>query len=337
MSEMINMTDVVSRLMRADNILILCHKNPDGDTLGSAGALYWALRSFDKTAAVFCSDRIHERYAYMELELFYDQFVPKYVVAVDIAGVQLFGEKASKWAEKVNLCIDHHGSNSGFADAMWLDATAGSTCEMIYDLLVDMGVDIDTRIANCLYTGISTDTGCFKFANTTARTHRVAARLIDLGTEIIMLNELLFKNRSKQRIAIEQMALSSLEYHYDGCCALICLTREMIETTGADETDLEGITSLPRSIEGVLVGITMRQQPSGSYKLSARTKVGYDATEIVRGLGGGGHKQAAGAEIIGGLDYAKKAVLAEVGKVLKDHSPDVVTGPQGAGGGQAGE
>ncbi|NLW79653.1 MAG: bifunctional oligoribonuclease/PAP phosphatase NrnA [Ruminococcaceae bacterium] len=321
MSEAIDINVAARKLAKVDNVLILCHKNPDGDTLGSAGALYWALHSLGKKAAVFCSDPIHERYQYMELEQFYDQFEPQYVVAVDIAGTQLFGERSAKWADKVDMCIDHHGSNTGFADQMLLDATAAATCEIMYTLIVTMGVEVTGRMADCLYTGVSTDTGCFKFANTTASTHRVAARLIDLGANLQMLNELLFENKSKERIAVEQLALSTLEYHFEGCCALICLTRDQIAKIGADEADLEGITSLPRSIDGVLVGITMRQQPGGSYKISVRTKVGLNATEIVRGLGGGGHAQAAGCEIFGGLDYAKAAILAEAGKALEGRIP----------------
>lgn len=317
MSEMLDVSGVAARLARADNVLILCHKNPDGDTLGSAGALYWALRGKGKTAAIFCSDPMDERYAYMELELFYEQFKPEFIVAVDIAGAQLFGDKAAQWADKVNLCIDHHGSNTGYAEMMLLDESAAACAELMYDILTEMGADIDRRMAECMYTGVSTDTGCFKFANTTARTHRVAARLIDLGIDVQKLNELLFENKSKQRIVIEQLALSTLEYHFGGCCALICLTRDQIEKVGADEADLEGITSLARSIEGVLVGITMRQQPSGSYKVSFRTKVGLDATAMAKALGGGGHRQAAGCEIFGGLDNAKTAVLAETGKALE--------------------
>ena len=127
MSEAIDINVAARKLAKVDNVLILCHKNPDGDTLGSAGALYWALHSLGKKAAVFCSDPIHERYQYMELEQFYDQFEPQYVVAVDIAGTQLFGERSAKWADKVDMCIDHHGSNTGFADQMLLDATAAAT------------------------------------------------------------------------------------------------------------------------------------------------------------------------------------------------------------------
>lgn len=319
MSEIIDITGVVSRLMRAENILILCHKNPDGDTIGSAGALHWALQAMGKTSAVFCSDPIHERYAYMELELFKGQFVPGYIVAVDIAGQQLFGDASAQYADKVDLCIDHHGTNSGYATAMLLDATAAATCELIYELVVALGVQVDKRIAACLYTGVSTDTGCFKFANTTARTHRVAARLIDLGADILTLNELLFENKSKQQLGVEQLALTSLEYHYGDKCALVALTRDELDIIGADDADLEGITSLPRSIEGVLIGVTMRQQVSGSYKISVRTKVGINATAICERLGGGGHAQAAGCEIIGGLENAKAAILAEVEKELRNN------------------
>ncbi|MFV0351409.1 MAG: DHH family phosphoesterase [Oscillospiraceae bacterium] len=311
MSEMLELPAVISRLLKKDNILIISHKNPDGDTLGSAGALYWGLKALGKTCAIFCSDAVHERYSFMQLEMYHNQFEPKYIVAVDVAGQQLFGEPASKYADQVDLCIDHHGSNSGYADAMLLDPSAAATCEMIFDLLVDMGVEIDVKIANCLYTGVSTDTGCFQFGNTSARTHRVAARLIDLGAEIDMLNEILFQNKSRQCIAVEQMALASLEYHFDAKCAMICITRDQLEAVGADETDLEGVTSMPRSIEGVHVGITMRQQPSGSYKFSVRTKGDLDACKICEGLGGGGHKQAAGCEIVGSLENAKAAILKE--------------------------
>ncbi len=319
MSEKLDIRGAAKHLHEAENVLIICHKNPDGDTLGSGAALYWTLKSLGKTAAIFCSDPIHERYNYMGIEIFHGQFKPGFITAVDIAGQQLFGEEAASYVDSVNLCIDHHSSNSGFADYLLLDDTAAATCEIIYDLILEMGVKIDTRIADCLYTGVSTDTGCFRFTNTTARSHIVTAKLIELGANIGTLNELLFQNKTKQRLAIEELALSSLEYHFEDACALICVTREQVESIGIDNGDLEGITSIPRSIEGVLVGITMRQQPSGSYKISVRTKVGIDAVRIAAGLGGGGHQQAAGCEVLGNQDYAKSAVLTEVRRALEDY------------------
>lgn len=313
MNELLDLAGVLSRLLKAERILLLCHKNPDGDTLGSAAALYWALKKLGKEeVAVLCADLIPARYDYMKIERFEGQFEPGYVVAVDVASIQLFGDAVREYSERVDLCIDHHASNSGYAGELYLDADAAATAEIIYELIGKMGVEIDPLLADCLYTGLSTDTGCFQFGNTTARTHIIAAALMEAGANISDLNMLLFGTKSRGRLAIERIALANLEYYFDDRCALIYMTREQIESTGVEASDLESITSLPRQIEGVQVGVTLRQQPSGSYKISVRTVPGVDACAICRRLGGGGHDQAAGCELVGGLDNAKAAVLAEV-------------------------
>ena len=316
MSEIMELLTLISRLLHAENVLILCHKNPDGDTVGSSTALYHALKGLGKTAALLCSDPIPARYAYMQIELYTGQFEPGYVVAVDVAGIQLFGDGARPYSDRVDLCIDHHGSNSGYADAMYLDASAAATAEIIYQLLEAMQVPITPVIADCLYTGISTDTGCFLYNNTTAHTHKVAAALMEAGARVGELNALLFESKSKGRIAIERTALENLEYYFDEQCALIYMTREQIAASGVSAAELEGVTGLPRKIEGVRVGVTLRQQPGGSYKVSIRTVKGVDACAIAKRLGGGGHEQAAGCELEGNLDNAKAAVLAEVEKEL---------------------
>lgn len=316
MSEILDFAAVLARLLKADRILLLCHKNPDGDTIGSAAALYHVLKRLGKTVAVLCADPIPARYGYMDIGLFDGSFEPGYIVAVDVAGIQLFGDGIAQYTQRVNLCIDHHSSNGGYADAMLLDGDAAATAELMYALLFAGGIEITPLIANCLYTGLATDTGCFKFANTTARSHEVAARLIEAGAEVVKLNGILFESKSRSRLAIERLALESLEYYFDDRCAVICLTKEQISETGVDGTDLEGITSMPRMIEGVLVGVTMRQQPTGSYKISVRTVPGVDAAAICSHLGGGGHRQAAGCEILGSLENTKAALLAEVERAL---------------------
>lgn len=316
MSEILDIAAVLSRLLKAENILLICHKNPDGDTIGSAAALCWMLKALGKKTAVLCADEIPARYDYMQIERFEGQFEPGYVVAVDVAGIQLFGDAVAEYTKEIDLCIDHHPSNSGYADAMLLEGDAAATAEIIYELIVTAGVEVTPLIAECLYTGLSTDTGCFKFANTTARTHEIAAKLIEAGANIVKLNMILFESKSRSRLAIERIALENLEYFLDGRCAFICLTKEEIAESGAESSDLEGITSMPRMIEGVEVGITIRQQPAGSYKVSVRTVPGVDASAICAHLGGGGHKQAAGCEILGSLDNAKSALLTEVEKAL---------------------
>ena len=284
MTEPLSVQQMAQRLKSADNILILCHKNPDGDTVGCGSALYYALKALDKNAAVLCSDTIPARYAFTNAHLFKGEFEPETVVAVDVAGLQLFGEGngVPRYSRHVDLCIDHHAGNSGYADFTLLDGTAAAAAELMYRVILEMGVDITPHIADCLYTGVATDTGCFRFSATTANTHLVAAKLIEAGC------------------------------HVDGRCALIYLTRDEIEQTGVDPADLEELTSLPISIEGVKVGLTLRQQPGGSYRISVRTAKGVDACAIARRLGGGGHNRAAGCELLGNLENAKNAILAEV-------------------------
>ena len=283
MTEQLNVQQMAQRLMTADNILILCHKNPDGDTIGCGSALYCALKALDKNVAVLCSDAIPNRYAFM-----------------------------TQFSRHVDLCIDHHAGNSGYADFTLLNGSAAAAAELLYEVINAMGVAITPHIADCLYTGLATDTGCFRFSSTTANTHIVAAKLIEAGCHVEELNTLLFDTKPRERMEAERIARNHLEYYLDGRCALIYLTRDEIEQSGVDPADLEELTSLPVSIEGVKVGLTLRQQPGGSYRISVRTAKGVDACAIARRLGGGGHSRAAGCELLGNLENAKNAILAEV-------------------------
>ena len=318
MTQSVDHETVVSRLLGADDILILCHKNPDGDTLGSGAALCLALRRLGKTAAVLCSDPIPAMYAFLPITVFDGSFAPRFVVAVDVAGIQLFGDKNNmpRYAEHVDLCIDHHASNSGYAYESLVDGSAAAAAELLTALIPELGVELTPDIAACLYTGLATDTGCFRFTNTTAATHRAAAALIEAGADVATLNERLFECRSHARMEAERMALESLEYYYGDRCAMICLTWDQIQAAGVAGAELEDLTSLPRSIEGVEVGLTLRQQKDGSYKISVRTGNQTNACSIARRLGGGGHPRAAGCEISGNLDNAKHAILDEVKKEL---------------------
>ncbi len=320
MTEYLTVEQMSDCLFSADNILILCHKNPDGDTVGSGAALCHALRALDKTAAVLCSDPIPPLFSYMEIPVYDGSFEPETVVGVDVASVQLFGANngVPELASHVNYCIDHHAGNGGYADFTLLDSTAAATAELMVDVIAHMGAEITPLIADCLYTALSTDTGCFKFNNTTARTHMVAARLMEAGARMADLNKLLFETVAKERITAERMALDHLEYHMDGRCALIYLTREEIAESGVDPADLEDLTSLPLKIAGIHVGLTLRQTPTGSYRISIRTLGDVDACAIARRLGGGGHSRAAGCELEGNLDNTKNAILAEVEAVIRE-------------------
>lgn len=318
MTEPLNVEQAAAMLRNADNILILCHKNPDGDTIGCGSALYYALASLGKTAAVLCSDPIPRRLSYTRPRLFRGEFEPGLVVAVDVAGTQLFGDSGlmPSYSRRVDLCIDHHAGNNGYAQYTLLNPEAAAAAELLWEVIEAMGVQLDSQMADCLYTGLATDTGCFRFANTKAKTHRVAARLMEAGARVEELNTLLFATKTRGQMEAERIARSHLEYALDGRCALIWLDRDEIEASQADPSDLEELTALPIGIEGVKIGLTFRQQPGGSWRVSIRTAKGVDAVAVARRLGGGGHLRASGCELLGTLDNAKSAVLAEAKAVL---------------------
>ena len=217
MTEQLNVQQMAQRLLAADNILILCHKNPDGDTIGCSSALYYALKALEKTTAVLCSDTVPSRYAFTNPRLFKGEFEPRTVIAVDVAGLQLFGENngVPQFARHVDLCIDHHAGNNGYADFTLLDAGAAAAAELLYQVIVEMGVPISPHIADCLYTGIATDTGCFKFSSTTANTHTVAAKLIEAGCHVEELNTLLFDTKPRARMEADKNNGDVLELRAD--------------------------------------------------------------------------------------------------------------------------
>ena len=303
------------QLKNADKIVILTHHNPDGDTLGSAFGLKRALDMLGKRSAVLCSDPFPEKFSYFTEESVLD-FEPELIVAVDIADTQLLGAKLSGYVDCVDLCIDHHISNTGYAKALCLDAKAAAASEIMVRVVRELGVAITPEIANPLYTGIATDTGCFKFSNTSGDTHRVAAELIESGADYITINRLMFDTKSRARVAVEQAALSSMEFFFEDRCSMIVIPRKLVEETKVDESDLDGVSAMPRQIEGVEVGITLKEKPEGSYRVSVRTIEPVDASAICRELGGGGHMRAAGCTLTGSLSEAKEALLNVVKRYL---------------------
>ncbi len=304
-------------LREAEDVLILCHRNPDGDTLGSGGALCRALRSMGKRARLLVNDPVPKNRQYLT-EGCGGDFAPKAIVSVDIADEQLFGEALDSYRGRVELAIDHHPSNTRFAERLFLDPDAAATTELVYAVIEELGVPLTQEIADCLYTGLVTDSGCFAYTNTTPRTHRIAAALMEAGCRYKELNRLLIEVKTLPVLAAEQEALSTLEMHFNGKAALILVTRDMLARTGLMESELDGIASIPRKIEGVEIGITLKERGPREYKVSLRTAETVDASRLCQKFGGGGHARAAGCTIEGTLDEVKALILGAVGQALED-------------------
>lgn len=312
--------DKVSKILRGnDCFYILTHQYPDGDTLGSAFALCYALQKIGKYAKVLCSDDIPDKFSFLYKKIKQQEFRPNYIISVDVADTQLLGEGLSDYSEKINLCIDHHGSNRKYADNYLVEPSAAATAEIIHDIIKNMGICFDVEIANCIYTGVSTDTGCFKYSNATPKTYRIAADMIEVGIDAARINRLMFDTKSRSRLEIERKVLDTLEFFFDNRCAVIYLTNEMIARVGAKEGDIDGLASIPRQVEGVKVGVTLREKESGVFKISIRTNGDIDASKLCSKFGGGGHIAAAGCTIGGGLQQAKSQIVDAIGTVLSSN------------------
>jgi len=310
----ISAEQAAGELSGKNNILILSHASPDGDTLGCAFSLWNALHALGKRARVLCPDPLPERFSCLYEGYTEEAFREEYIVAVDVAALQLLGQCRETYAERIDLCIDHHPSNGLYAAKTCLVPEAAACCEILAKIIPLMGVQLTPLIANCLYTGVSTDTGCFKFSNTTAATHRTAALLIECGADFRTINERLFDTKSRARVQIEREALSSMRFYAEDRIALIAISQAMAAM--ADESDLDGISSLPRMIEGVEVGITLREKPDGTVKASVRTTSAVDASGLCARFGGGGHARAAGCTLDANLETAAKTLVSAAEELL---------------------
>jgi phosphoesterase RecJ-like protein len=309
----IDLQETAKILLESDNILLLCHSHPDGDTLGSACALAHALSAKGKNIRLECSDPIPKDFSFMFEGLEIREFEPELIAAIDVADTKLLGKDSeAKYQNKIDLCIDHHGSNILYADKVWLEADSASTAEMIYILLTAMELEITPVIASCLFTGVSTDTGCFRFSNTKTRTFEIAAELTKLGADFYNIIQVFFETKTKTYAALERLAMDSMRFYFSDKCALICVTQDMYKRTGSDESEVDRLYNLTRQVEGVLVGVTMREMKDGSYKASVRTHGDIDASAICQRLGGGGHAGAAGCTLYGTKQQAINSLLKEV-------------------------
>jgi len=306
----VNYAEAAEFLKSSDNFYILTHQSPDGDTLGSGYALCRALRQMKKKANLLCHDDIPSKYGYLSIGVESQRFSPKTVVAVDVADEALLGQKFAKYAKYVDLCIDHHISNSLFASKTLLGSRAAAAGEIVYRLIAEMDVGLNAEMAEALYTGITSDTGCFKFSNTTAETHIIASELMRFGIDCAKINRRLFDVKSRGKIALEAYIMSEMEYYLDGKCALAAITKETFEKLGAGPEDAEEMAHLTVSPEGVEVGIFIKEKEDGVYRVSMRSVSYADVSEICRKFDGGGHTRAAGCTVEGKLGDVKLKLLS---------------------------
>jgi phosphoesterase RecJ-like protein len=312
--------DIVAALRRCNRILISVHKNPDGDALGSQLALMLALEKLNKTIVAHNLDAVPEIYRYLpaadririgsNIGERYDAVV---VLDADPPRTGLFN---GNYPADTRINIDHHITNPVEWPLTWLDPSASATGEMVYELIRQLGIVMDREIALCLYTAIFTDTGSFRYSNTTPKSMRIAADLIEAGADPWLVTENVYESFAFRRIKMLGMVLSAMERSEDGRIGWVVVTDELYRQFGATAEDTENFVNFVRSTKGVEVAVLLRQTAASQYKISLRSKGRIDLSVVAQSFGGGGHKNAAGCMLDGGIDEVKKKVIDAVSRAI---------------------
>ena len=318
MKENLSVSRAAELLMQRDNITLLCHRRPDGDTVGSAFALYYALKTLGKEVRVLCADPLPKLYDYL-----YPGYKPgrilyepvEYVVAVDVATAGMLGSLEERYGTMVDLCIDHHPSNSDYAAQTCLWSEAGACAEPVAAIIKAIGLPVSGRIAECIYTGLATDTGGFRYSNTSAGSMRLAAEIMESGVDTALLNTRIFESESKAKVLAEAAMMSALQFYADDRIAVMPVTLAVRAATGVTGEELEDVAGIPRKIEGVLLGITIKEHEEECH-ISLRSKEPVNADQIAAAFDGGGHRFAAGCTIRASVEEAARLLVEEARKHL---------------------
>lgn len=292
-----------------DNYIIISHRRPDGDTLCSGAALCSALRRAGKRAWCFDNPETTDTYRpFVAPYLAPEGLSPSTIVTVDVASEGLFPAGIST---PVPLAIDHHPSNSRFAENLCLAAERSSCGELVMEIIKALCGSMTAGEANLLYAAVSTDTGCFQYSNTNAATLRAAAELVECGAENSALNTLLFRTMSRARMALEGRMLTGMRYFKDGRISVNIVTQAMLDECGADENDCDDLAGIAGKAKGSLISLTIREVAEGS-KVSARSKPGINVSDVCAVYGGGGHAMAAGVTLNCGVEEALELMLRAI-------------------------
>ncbi len=329
MSQMHN--ELAAALKQTDNILLVAHASPDGDTIGSTCALFGALKSLGKRVAMTCDSPAPAVYGFLpyvkEMRQGADKlpFEPDCLVAVDCADLQRLGSLSAVFARvKHTINIDHHMTNPGFAEKSWVEPGASSTGALVLKLIKALGLDLNHDLALCVFVAVSTDTGHFSYSNTTPDTFAAAAELAGYGLDIASVTDRLYRARSFSRTRLNGLILSRVELYAEGALGISCVTREELSAHGG-APDMEGIIEQIRDIDSVETAVLFREKEKTVIKVSLRSKRDFDVGAFAARYGGGGHQRAAGCTVNGELAEVKDALIKQLLEAMEDGAKTAAT------------
>lgn len=315
---------IAAILQEQEDFLLTGHTNPDGDSIGSMLGLGMALRALGKKRVRLRTDTFPPVYSFLPgaplIEVWgEDEPTPAVFVALDCATPERFsGGKECFAGAAITINLDHHFSNSYFAGYNCVDPAAAAVGEQVFLLLEKMLLKPDRDVATCLYTAIITDSGSFRYDNTTPRTHRAAAELLEYGADSGTVNTTLFETRSREQTKLLALVLGTLTVSPGGKVAWLTATRDMLRVTGVEDIETEALIGFARAVSGVEVAILFREQTDGTVRVGLRSRQQFDVNTLARQFGGGGHPKAAGCTMPGAVAAVRDLVVNAARKAVND-------------------
>ena len=319
----ITLFELAELIKEQKSTLILCHKNPDPDTLGSAFALKHILAHLGSKADVACADETQKKFSFITggISLEYSGKEYERYIAVDVASPAQLGD-LSYLSDRVDVAIDHHAMCTRFSK--YYENFRASCAENIYLLASELGIldELPLNFYECLYAGMSADTGGFRFSNVTPDTMSLASLVIAKGIDHAEINRVIFDAKSMEEIKAQKLTYEKMELYCEGKLCLIVFTNEMKAANNITDADIGDIVNSVRGIDGVLIALSLKQNSKDEtkYSLSSRANADIDVSSVCAMLGGGGHKRAAGATVVASsADEARAQVIPLFTKSLEDY------------------
>ncbi|WP_058303977.1 DHH family phosphoesterase [Gorillibacterium timonense] len=308
-------------LREGDDFLVVSHVNPDGDAISSTLAVGEILTQLGKRFTMINDSGNPTKFAFLAGDriILNDSLHPsvsfKQVVTVDCADYARVGKVMERIPEGTPLLnIDHHRTNDGFGTVQLLHPDAAATAEILYSLINELSLTWNRELATFIYTGMLTDTGGFRYANTNPEVMKIASELLQWGVPGSELAVRLLERLTLSQVRLLQKGLGSLSFSHGGKIAWICISHSDIEELGATSDDMDNLVNYPRNIEGVDVGILFKEMKPGIFKVSLRSAGEVNVAEVASFFGGGGHIRAAGCTVTGSLEEVVADVVREAGK-----------------------
>jgi bifunctional oligoribonuclease and PAP phosphatase NrnA len=317
------MNEIAEILRREDRFLVVSHINPDGDAIGSLLGMYLGLREMGKEVRALSAASVPDTYDFLPGKMSIVAkvedvgFSPQWILALDTATVERISGDIKELRNRARLInVDHHPTNPAYGDLNFVESQATSTAEIVYGLLTAAGYRLSADVGKCLYTGLITDTGCFRFSGVTSRTLRIAAELLEPGLDSYDVTRHLFEEHPLARMKLEGIMLERLEIFLDGKLLVSTLHAEDFDRVGAAFSDAENMVNRLRESRGVEAGILITGVADGVFRVSFRSKGRLDVAAIAALLGGGGHRNAAGLRTTLPLQELKQKLVSAVEQAL---------------------